>query len=287
MAKLALLLSILASAAAGFLVYERYGGCASCRGKAEPESTPPAAVEERLAALEARFAALEKRPELASAPGPGLASGSAPAGSGAARPATPAELEKRLADLEKKERESAEVVSRWRATGGDTAGAGQTAEPATAVNGPAVWNTVEEAEKGLALTPHQKAEFERAAEDAKRERDELKKTPDDEGKTWEQVEKDVFKMDGNSFSFDMTKMQAFREKLIPGRNESFGTADRRITDAAKRRMRDVLAPDQQAKFDKAAMPGLTGGGGGGFGDFMISTIGPVDTVTVEPGMDGK
>ena len=38
----------------------------------------------------------------------------------------------------------------------------------------------------------------------------------------------------------MTKMQAFREKLIPGRNESFGTADRRITDAAKRRMRDAL-----------------------------------------------
>jgi hypothetical protein len=117
--------------------------------------------------------------------------------------------------------------------------------------------------------------------------EQLKKLPADDGTTWADVEKDMVKIDGNSFSFDGTKMQAFREKVMPGRNESFGAAERRISDGAKKRMRDTLTPVQQGKFDKAMMPGLVGDGGGmgSLGNILFSTITTDAPTPVEPAME--
>jgi hypothetical protein len=143
---------------------------------------------------------------------------------------------------------------------------------------PKFYGSVDDAAKDLDLTAAQKADFERIAADAKREADELHKIPDENGKTWAQVEKDSFKMEGGAFHLDMTSLQSFREKVIPGRNESYGAADRRIRENAKRRLRDGLTPDQQAKFDKAHTDPLIGGSGDGFGAFTFATseimIGP-------------
>ena len=288
MAKLALLLSLLAACLSGYAAWSSCEAGKDLRAQIDANGV----LAGRIADLEAAAARRGPvaLPLLAAAPegtaGPAAAPSAALAGRPAA-PATVADLERRLADLEKKEKEYAELVAKWKGAGADgVVPAPQVATELMGANMPAIYNTVEDAEKHLGLSPSQKAEFERATEESKRDIEQLKKVPDDEGKTWAEVEKDVVKIDGGSISFDGTKLQAFREKLVPGRNESFGAAERRIADGAKKRMRDALTPDQQGKFDKAVMPGLVGNGGGfgGIGDIMFSTGFTTDDA---PAMDGK
>ncbi len=218
----------------------------------------------------------------------------APAGKGpdarsgptlATTPATSAtlpDLARRLAEVEravKAGRASAAVPA-------EGAAGGQTASAPTTFAMPPVYGSVDDAAKHLDLTPSQRSDFDRIVADAKRDMDALKKIPDDEGKTWEQAQGDTFKMTDGGFSIDTTKVQTFREKVIPGRGESFGTAERRIRDDAKRRLRDTLSTEQQAKYDKARVDPLVGGNGDGFGMFITSLSTDVVTPDVAP-PDGK
>ena len=288
MIKLALVFSLLSAGFAGYAVW----GTQEAAKDFASEVRQNAALHDRITELEKALSAkgIAAAPALLDAPAgptpPAQIPSAALSGRAPAAAPTVVDLDRRLVEIEKANKEYSELLAKWKAAGGDGVPQpfiGQTAEAGTTMVGPEIYNSVDDAEKHLGLSPAQKAEFERTVEESKRDLEQLKKLPDDEGKTWTEVEKDVVKIDGNSFSFDGTKMQAFREKVIPGRNESFGAAERRISDGAKKRMRDALTQDQQKKFDKAVMPGLVGGGGGafgGFGDIIFSTA--VDAVPADP-----
>ena len=269
--KFALGLSILS---AGFSAYAVWGAQESAKDF-RVQVAANRALRDRITDLEAGRASRPESTPVADEPGAPTPPPLIPGATLASRPLvepTISALERRLVELEKKEKEASEQIAKWRGVGADGAPvAAQTMEAPG--NGPEFYNTVDDAAKHLALSPSQKAEFERTVEDSKREIEQLKKLPDETGKTWSDAEKDVMKIEGGSFSLDLTAMQKVREKVIPGRNESFGAAERRITDGAKKRLRDALTADQQTKFDKAAMPGLVGGGDGmgGFGNIFFST----------------
>ena len=192
----------------------------------------------------------------------------APALAGApARPAAPAPpvvetvtaLEKRLAALEEKSKAAdASPRSGFSRAIGRMPGGGH------------LYTSLDDAKEDLALTDSQKADWERALADTERAMDELRKTPDDDGKTYDAMMKEMFEgsgTDGGAMKLDLGKMMSFRNKRIPGRSETYGQADARIKTEAKRRLRDGLSSEQQAKFDKANVDPMLGGG---FGPAVMS-----------------
>jgi hypothetical protein len=145
------------------------------------------------------------------------------------------------------------------------------------------YGSVEDAAKDLELTPGQKADFERVLADLGRETDALHAIPAEDGKTWKDVEKDAFRMENGVLQMSFDALTKFREKTVPGRSESFGAADRRLREDAKRRLEAGLTSDQRRKFDAANKDALLGGGGGPFGAITFSTS--FDAVPAPPGMD--
>ncbi len=164
--------------------------------------------------------------------------------------ASTAELERRLADLERQ-------LAASSPTPAQTASAlTELAAPADAVRYVA---SVEDAEKHLELTPSQKADLERVIADTAREREALHRLPGEDGKTWDDAAKETFRrLDDGSFMIDGEALAAFRERQIPGRGESFGAADRRLTEEAKRRIEAGLSPDQRRKLEKTNLDPLVG-----------------------------
>ncbi|MCC7139543.1 MAG: hypothetical protein IT460_14060 [Planctomycetes bacterium] len=293
MRSLPLLVALLALGVAVFSLVTSTGFSRELRERDAYE----AALEGRLATLETTLAggpaATAPRPvaggtDVASgAPGAGPgATGAAPALAGGARPPSPAELERRLAALEARAAETGSVPS---------------SSTPVAVDGlsafPGRWiGSVDDAVRQLDLSPAQRADFERALADAQRDVDALRKLPDDTGATWEAIEKDVVRMENGALHFDGSRLSAFREKVIPGRNESFGGAMRRIRDDASRRLRDTLSPAQREVFEKsqtgALLPGTDGDGLGLFavsGTMGVTSIEEAlpEPTTVAPVPTGK
>jgi hypothetical protein len=253
------------------------------------------------AALEARVQDLEQAAKRAAAeaPAPLVApaaslSGRGPVPGPAPGTATdPVEIEQRVARLEETAKQFKgllEAADEAKA-GGVAVAPGQVDLP----NAPQLplalafashWGSVADAAKALDLSPSQRADLERIAADAKREIGELHKLPDADGKTWDQLQKELWvpvEGEDNAFTMDMQKARAWREKTIPGRNESYGAAERRIVDDAKSKARRGLTPDQQAKWDKAHPEGVFGGEGfGAFAESMVieSFDGPPTPVPV-------
>lgn len=276
-----LALLALAAAAFAFLVARDASHAARDRGDAD------AAFEQRIVALEQ---AVKERES--ARPGPvapptlgGGAAGGAPSATpgggelaGGARPVSPVELERRLADLEKR-LPTAPVPGSVSST--------PVAVDVPGMPGGMVWvGSLDDASKAFELSGSQKNDMERILADARRDVDTLRKTPDETGATWETVEKDVVKMENGVLQFDGAKLSAFREKVMPGRNESFGSAMRRIREDAAKRLKDTLTPAQREKWDKAQTGGLLpGSDDAGFGIFSIGTTVAVPDPT--PGMDDK
>lgn len=271
------LISLLALGAAAFAFLVAQDAARTGRDRA----TADAAFEARLAALELAASA---RAGDRGAPAPIVLTTGGPDGapalaSGARPPATPAELERRLAELEKAAARRAEAPA-----------------PAstTEVAAPQVehrWiGSLDDAATAFDLAPGQKADMDRILADGRREVDALRKLPDDAGTTWEAVEKDVVKMVNGSIQFDNSKLSAFREKVIPGRAESFGGAMRRIREDTARRLKETLSPTQREAWDKSMtgglLPGSDDGGGFGFIAFGASTS-TLETSEPEPAMDAK
>jgi hypothetical protein len=289
MAKAAFLLALVAALLSGWLAFERYGGCAACRAHDAHEVTPAASTaDERVAALEKRLAAIEARPALADL-GAGAAGAPHAAGASLSRsgPATgsEADLERRLAKLED---ETKRIHASLAPEGVPLPAVGD--EPPApdhgiTFSGPTYLSNPDEAAKHLDLTPSQKVDLERIAADAKRRIEDLKKIPDEEGKTWEDAEKASVEADGGTglrvLFGDSGKVRAFREKTIPGRGESFGAAERKIVDDAKSQIRSRLDANQQAKWDKAKTDGLVGGSSGDAG-FAVMFSSDVVTVPTKP-----
>jgi hypothetical protein len=125
------------------------------------------------------------------------------------------------------------------------------------------YGSMDDAQTDLDLSASQRAGFDRIVADAKRDLEDLRRIPDNEGKTWEQSNQELMKgLTDGSGKFDLSKVMAFRGKTIPGRTETYGQAEARIKTDAKRRLHDELTPDQQTKFDQASVDPLLGGGMG-------------------------
>ena len=271
--KVAILLSVLSIGLAGFLAYDRFGGCTSCRGAAAPDASPSAALEEEVKELKARLAALETRPlpierspEASGGSGPSLAAGRRPAGKAAPTEAADDPIEKRLAALEEyKTKAEEEAKSRpqfGRAIRGGRGGFGAN-----------FYMTVDDAKADLGLTDQQKSDFDRIVADTKRDIDDIWKTPDDEGKTYEQVMADMMKAGPSGQpNLDFSKVMGFRNKTIPGRNETYGAADRRVRESGKTAMKATLSTEQQSKFEKSNTDSLFGMPG--IGSSMVSIAFP-------------
>jgi hypothetical protein len=259
MERLALGLSLLAVGLSGWTVWR--------------SSEAPASDGDVVASLEARVASIERERAAAAtaaarpteaAPTPAamtLAPASAAPVGSTASPTAVEDLERRVESLEATARAAlglAEDAPLGADAGARAAGGRSVALPSMSARMPRIYASIEDAAKDLGLTDGQRADFDRAIADARRELDDLKKIPDADGVTWEQVQKEAFRTEGGVFHLDMSKMEAFREKTVPGRSESYGAADRRVRDLAKRRMRDSLSPEQRDTFDKAMVDPLLG-----------------------------
>ncbi len=278
MGKIAVVVAVAALGAAGWAAWSV--------GEMRKEVCALRGEVEVLAPLEARLATLEAGARAATPP-PALPGASRPPGTdaallapapragtgsvGSAAPPSAAarveELEKRLATLEEKEKSEAAVgrggpqLARW---GG----------------GRAFYATTEDAAKDLDLDPAQKADLDRIVADAHRELDDLRKIPDEDGKTYEQLQKEMMEgMRDGAVRFDLGKVLAWNGKTIPGRNETFGAAERRARENAKARIRETLRPEQQGKLDKATIDPMLGRGGG---PGMVMSFSTVDVGEAPP-----
>ncbi|MBL9086530.1 MAG: hypothetical protein JNM10_05270 [Planctomycetia bacterium] len=275
-------LALLAFGAAAFAFLVARDAARAARDRGDLDTS----FEQRIAALEqaGRDRAPAPPGPVASPPLGGVAAGSpspATAGgaelAGGARPVSPVELERRLADLEKRLPTAAGGVESTTPVAIDVPG----------LAGDTTWvGSIDDAARTFELSGGQKAEMERILADARRDVDDLRKLPDETGTTWAAVEKDVVKMENGALHFDNGKLAAFREKVIPGRSESFGGAMRRIREDAAKRLKDTLTPAQRERWDKAQTAGLLpGSDDAGFG-FMTfgATIAVPDPAA---GMDDK
>ena len=268
MSKVAVVLSVLALGGSGYTAWKT--GVFSCASgtcdRAEPDEV--ATLTARVRALEDQLAATVHAPQPLSAPraasadASGLASAPKPLAvpPAATGPTSTADviaaLEKRLATLEETEQNRPKMAEFTAGDGGPG--------PQIAFTSPKMYGSVADAVKDLDLSPRQKDDFDRAVADARRDMDELKKIPDSDGKTWEDIEKGAMPKAGDGFgSLDLGALIGFPSRKIPGRTETFGQAQKRIQDGAKTRMRDTLTPDQQKKFAKAHVDPLLGSSGGG------------------------
>jgi hypothetical protein len=289
-ARVAVGLSIVAAAAAGYAAWTACGLSQDLRTQQEQSALLAQRLSDAESALAAeRTASAAKPPSRVPAPDAtaGLAGRSA-----AGTASVPVDVEARLAALEKTEAQFRRLLGPDGAASKDDDAAGALARALPQIGDapvhfemPTVYGSPEDAAKHLELSPSQKSEFERAAADSKREMDELKKIPDDTGKTWNDVSKETFTMgDGGVFSFDTSKLRDFREKTVPGRNESYGAAEKRIREGAKSRLRSALTPDQQAKFDKAMVDPMLGTSGSDGASMIFSSV---EIAPLAPSPSGK
>jgi hypothetical protein len=287
--------SLVALGVAGFAIVIAMGLSRELSDRAATD----AANESRLTKLELALAPREAGPSaprpLAPVPATGAAARGESAGTTSAmgsssatdapllaaggRPAAtaPMDFEHRLAEVEKRLHERDATM-------------GQTMDMSNSFAGPTMINSVDDATKHLDLSPSQRADFERTIEDAKRDIDVIRKTQDETGMTWEKAEKETVSYQNGGLSIDGSKLAAFREKVMPGRSESFGGAMRRVRETAFDRMRSSLSSDQQEKFKKSATDGLLPGAGDPFGlfSFAVSGATPIDAQSDPiPAMDAK
>lgn len=270
MSKLALVLSCLAVGLSGWVAYTGSTGSRDRLERLEADLDELRVLETRLGNVERRVAAsTADRPGPVDAPplrptaADGALAGTARDASGpdaaTATPPTPvetriAELAKRLADVEEKAKTLEANPTFATARGG----------VARALMPRGFVTSMDDAQKQLDLSASQRADWDRILADAKRDLDDLRSLPDDEGKTWKQHNDEMLRgLADGSGRIDLGKLMAMRAKKVPGRTETYGEAEARIRTEAKQRMRDPLTPDQQKRFDESHVDALIGGGLGG------------------------
>lgn len=275
MARLALGLALVAVALSAWAAIRSPGGS---DGVAVDGGT---ALDARLAAIEARLnEALAARPT----PLPGREAPRAAADL-AASPAVgrpgldPETLATRLAEVDKR---LASVEGRIEEKGAAPSGdaptrffAGSRGGPALAPQG--IVTSLDDAEARFSLSASQRADWERALEDARRELDTIHGLPDQDGKTWKQHQEEAMKS-LESGRFDLGRLLSLRARNVPGRDETYGEAEQRVRAQTKKRLRDALTQDQQKKYDESFVDPLIGGGPG-FGAAVSFT-------TINAGPDG-
>lgn len=268
MQQVALVLSVLAVGLAGWVAYQTSSGPADRLDRIEADLDGLRVLETRVANAERRLAeATAARPGPVEAPPPRRddgtlaaaprveTSGGAASAAGATAPVESrlAELTKRLAAVEEKTKDVEPGAPIPLPRGA----------MARAFGPRGFVTTLDDAQKQLDLSASQRADWDRTLADAKRELDDLRSIPDDEGKTWKQHNEDLVRgLADGSGRFDLSKLMALRGKKVPGRTETYGEAEARVRTEAKQRLRDPLTPDQQKKFDESNVDPLIGAGSG-------------------------
>jgi hypothetical protein len=266
MSKTALALASAALALAGWTSLQQCGAREDLSAVLDGQQ----ALDVRLGALERGLAGLrDAQPpaEVLTAPAPARAADAeAPALAGTARPGPrPASVEQRLAQLER------QLAAREKpaAAGGPQVAfeGGEGGAPVTFSFGPGNWiGNVNQATKALGLDDSQRAGLERVVEDVRREIQALHERPNEDGVTMKQIQEGF--QPGDAFGEEamaglhehMAKMAKFRASKVPGTDETYAQAERRIRKDGKARARSYLNADQAKTWDKSHTDGLFGGG---------------------------
>jgi hypothetical protein len=255
MAKFALPLAVVSLALAGWLALE----VSSLRDEVRTLSTVPSVgpAREEAAAPPPIVRAEPASPAADAAPD---TSGSAPGAALRGVALEPAEMSRRLTALEEKVQGYEAGFAKWK----ERAASGEM--PRVHFQAPRFIHDLDSAAKELGLDERQKASLGQVVDDSKRELERLHTTPNDEGLTWKEAGK--IKFEGNAdggiiaFGGNMEKMEKFRNSKVPGSNETYGEADKRIRRQAKENARRILTPEQQKTFDSSMTDPLFGGMGG-------------------------
>lgn len=247
---------VLAAVAVGLGGYAAFGPSSAAPGT--PYDTSVSDLAERVAALEAENAEYRKLLGVdgsmaVDAPEDGApaesASGTLKGRSHLAVPKRVADLEARVADYEKRfaemEAKSADAANNapW--------------ERARAFGGKSRYlANLDQAAKALELDANQRAQLDRIIDTTKGDLERLYETPNDDGKTLKDLmkpttidlggdaEKSVVSLMGN-----FGKIRQFKQAKVPGSNETYAEAEKRIREAGKRDARGLLNEDQQKTWD--------------------------------------
>jgi hypothetical protein len=191
-----------------------------------------------------------------------------------ARLATPEGLAREVRDMRRRMEAQEETIAtlRERVESGE----------AQQVHVPRFIGSVEDAARELKLDDRQRAEVERAVADVRADIERLRAIPNDDGKTWADVSSQQVSLGDGDHGFalmlpNMTERKRFLDSRVPGRSETYGQAEERIRGEGRRRVEDVLTPEQRETWDDAHTAPLFGGSGG---DFFISAV-SVETPTPE------
>jgi hypothetical protein len=273
-AKLALVLAFLAAGVAGWLVAGRQ--CLECELAQLREAHE--AADARLMSLERTLARLEgaRGPEEPlSAPlahnAPGATTGSTPSGGPGLVP-TPraaATVEQRIEQLER------QLATAQAASEGAKAEA-SAARPSFAFSSHGFLGSIEQVCEALELDPSQKAGIERVIEQVERELKDLSTRPNEEGKTLKELQEGwqpeaVMGEEGMAkFHEHMAEVSRLRQSKVPGTNETYAQAERRLRKDGKARARSFLSPEQAKTWDRSHTDMLFGGGGGAVSASIVS-----------------
>lgn len=291
MGKTALLVALVACGLAGWALYEQRGAREDLAAVTEGQQS----LDGRLLAIERGLADLRQAPapgETLSAPAPDSAApadgAQGPALAGAPKPAPRAlSLEQRLAKLEQDlagRAKGAAAGARIEVPGADDDA------PLTLSFGPRNWlGSLDQATKALNLDASQRSGLERVIEDVQREWAALREQPNEEGQTLKQLQESFnptssFGEEGMAGLHEhMAKVARFHASKVPGTNETYEQAARRIRKDGKARARSYLNADQAKTWDKSHTEALFGGGEAMHASVMVMDAAPVFEFGTAPG----
>jgi len=286
-AKLALVLAFLAAAAAGWLVAGRQcqeTELAQLRAAHEAADARLMTVERALVRLQAARGPEESLSAPLTTSAPHTPGASVPTGGPGLVPSLHARtaFEQRIEKLEQ------------------GLAAAQAESPASkaeegAARAPFVFNSrgflgsIEQAEKELKLDAAQKAGIERVIDDVERELEALASRPNEEGKTLKELQESFHPEVGMGeegmakFHEHMAARTRLRQSKVPGTNETYAEAERRLRKDGKARARSFLNQDQAKSWDRSHTDMLFGGGGMAGASFVSIESGPPMEVVLPGG----